>query len=134
MVIALRRPEPDPGLRRVRDPGINSGWPGAFDDHRIDGYQSSYIHSLGYRGRVLTCGDRSGFRKVGVGGVGGGDVLGGFCSETFASTRFISSWLALSSPMAFELSLAICCWFAFSCSMLRSRFARSRAIVCSNCV
>src|SRR5450755_4524645 len=110
-----------------------------FDDHPIDGYHSSYIHSLGIRGRALAYGDRSvrsGLRKVGVGCVGGGDVLGRFCSETLASTRFISSWLALSSSMAlmaFELSLAICCWFALSCSMFRSTFARSRAIVCSNC-
>jgi len=28
-----------------------------FDDHRIDGYQSSYIHSLRYRGRILACDD-----------------------------------------------------------------------------
>ncbi len=77
-----------------------------------------------------------GLRTTGAGCVvaGGGDVLGGLCSETFASARFISSWLALSSSMAFELSLAICCWFALSCSMFRSRFARLRAIVCSNCV
>jgi hypothetical protein len=108
-----------------------------FDDHRLDGYHSSSIHSLRIRGRALAYGDcsvRSGLRKVGVGCVGGGDVLGGFCSETFASTRFISSWLALSSPMAFELSTAICCWFALSCSMFRSRFARSRVIFSSNCV
>ena len=108
-----------------------------FDDHRLDGYHSSSIHSLGIRGRALAYGDRSvrsGLCKVGVGCVGGGDVLGRFCSETLASTRFISSWLALSSAMAFELSLAICCWFALSCSMFRSRFARSRAIFCSNCV
>ena len=110
-----------------------------FDDHRIDGYHSSYIHSLGIRGRALSYGDRSvrsGLRKVGVGCIGGGDVLGRFCSETLASTRFISSWLALSSSMAlmaFELSLSICCWFALSCSMFRSTFARSLAIVCRNC-
>ena len=92
-------------------------------------------------GRVLACGRstfRSGLRKAAAGCVGAGDggrgVLGGFGSETFASARFISSWVALSSAMAFELSLATCCWFALSCSMVRSRFARSRAIVCSNCV
>jgi hypothetical protein len=28
-----------------------------FDHHRIDGYQSSYIHSLGIRGRALAYGD-----------------------------------------------------------------------------
>ena len=28
-----------------------------FDDHRIDGYHSSYIHSLGIRGRALAYGD-----------------------------------------------------------------------------
>ena len=57
---------------------------------------------------------------------GGDDALGGAGSEVFASARFISSWLALSSPMAFELSLAICCWFALSCSMFRSN-SRDRA-------
>ena len=121
-------------LRSVSHRGAVAG-PGV-DDHRIDGYQSSSIHSLGKRGRARACGGggvRSGLCKVGVGGVGGGDVLDMFCSETFASTRFISSWLALSSAMALELSLAICCWFALSCSMVRSKFARSRAIACSNC-
>ena len=72
----------------------------------------SRIHSLWYRGRALAipggpirrpagaCA-RSESGCTGARG-GGGDALGGFCSETFASTRFISSWLALSSSTALE--------------------------------
>src|SRR5205814_7904247 len=76
-------------------------WPLSRTLSRTLLYQSSYIHSLGYRDRALACGGgRSGLRTVGAGCVGGGDALGGLCSVTFASTRFISSWLALSSSMA----------------------------------
>ena len=56
------------------------------------------------------------------------------CSETLASRRAMSSCFALSCSMAFELSLAIWSCFTFTCSIARSRFATSRAIVCSNCI
>src|SRR3954447_19535 len=89
--------------------------------HRgTDDNWSSGGNCVGACGRALACGDccvGTGLRvRVAVGGSGGADVLGRrFCSETLAIRRVICSWLALS------------------CSIPCSTFARSRAIVWSNC-
>src|SRR6266850_1973901 len=72
---------------------------------------------------------------VAIGGGGAADVLRRrFCSEALAIARAICSWLALSCSAVLAFSRANSSWLVLSCSIPCCTFARSRAIVWSNCV
>ena len=71
---------------------------------------------------------------VAIGGGGAVDVLGRrFCSEALAIARAICSWLALNCSAVLAFSRANSSWLVLSCSIPCCTFARSRAIVWSNC-
>ena len=107
---------------------------GADDDYCCPGRNGigARACALASVGGSADTGPRAG---VAVGGGEAADALRRrFCSETLAIARAICSWLSLSCSAVLAFSRTISSWLVLSCSIPCCTFARSRAIVWSNCV
>ena len=105
---------------------------GADENYFCPGRNCTGARALACVGGSVDTGLRVG---VAIGGGGAADVLGRrFCSEALAIARAICSWLALSCSAVLAFSRANSSWLVLSCSIPCCTFARSRAIVWSNCV
>ena len=128
------RPVRPPPARRLYQQECRHNIGGADEDYccpgrNVTGTRACALASLG--GSADT-GLRAG---VAIGGGGVADVLRRrFCSEALAIARAICSWLALSCSAVLAFSRTISSWLVLSCSIPCCTFARSRAIVWSNCV